>query len=500
MLLPTQGSERRGLQMELHYRTFPNRLTILLNNMRLMAIFDWFKQTAQYLTLPQPASNPNADLNAPGAFKDEAQGQQHEPMQLQLKLSMTDTEVVVVEDASSFDSNAVILKSTAVLTWHGSSNLKRPLICDLQNLEVFSCVLGREEQTALSIIDPASISFEMNLKRGEAYELEASSQLLCIRLSYNDMKMFQKILECLPSQAAGDTTQFEKNVSKLKELGFSHNDCVLAIRNCNSQIDEAALWLVQNAKPITATRTNRFTIWNLPVGVGKIQLQDFRVCFIDDCGNADVPLFEFRLQDTDAQLLLDKENWQINSSLRIDYYNRILSGWEPLVEPIRIAANWRLTSRYVLELELDGLLNINITSSLIDIAQRVRNSWKDDRDDEDDSQSKALSTVKRAPFVPFALKNSLGCPIEFATMTALAGNREQRLQNKLFRRVSFQPRLELRRFSLSIGSINSEILLFAFAGWAGGDSSFLIRVPGQTPTSGVTSAAGSSNRRAGRRL
>ncbi|XP_028966611.1 vacuolar protein sorting-associated protein 13D [Galendromus occidentalis] len=436
MLLPTRGREGRGLQMELHYRTFPNRLTLLLNNMRLMAIFDWFKQTAQFLTLPQPAENHRSDVKVPG-YRDDTHLQPNEPMQLQLKLSMTDTEVVVVEDASTYDTNAVILKSTAVLTWHGSSDLKRPLICDLQNLEVFSCVLGTEDKTALSIIDPASISFEMNSKHGDAYELEASSHLLCIRLSYNDMTMFRKILECLPSQAVGDTTEFERNVSKLKELGFSHNDCVLALRNCRSQIDEAALWLLQNAEPIKATKSNRWTIWNLPVGMGKIRLQEFRVCFIDDCGNADVPLFELRLQDTDAQLRLDEKNWQINSALRIDYYNRILSGWEPLVEPVRIEAKWRLTSRYVLELEMDGNLNINITSSLIDIAQRVRDSWQDDREtlDKPDKPLKALSAVKRAPFVPFALKNSLGCAIEFATVTTMAGNREPRAQNKLFHRV-----------------------------------------------------------------
>lgn len=46
------------------------------------------------------------------------------------------------------------------MTYRQSS--ERPLSCSLQSLEVFSCSLAAEAETALSIIDPMSLSIELN--------------------------------------------------------------------------------------------------------------------------------------------------------------------------------------------------------------------------------------------------------------------------------------------------------------------------------------------------
>lgn len=37
----------------------------------------------------------------------------------------------------------------------------KPLSCVLNHCEVFSCVLGMEEETALSIIDPVTLQIDM---------------------------------------------------------------------------------------------------------------------------------------------------------------------------------------------------------------------------------------------------------------------------------------------------------------------------------------------------
>ena len=39
---------------------------------------------------------------------------------------------------------------------------ERPLTCSLQSLEVFSCCLAAEDDTALSIIDPVTVAMELN--------------------------------------------------------------------------------------------------------------------------------------------------------------------------------------------------------------------------------------------------------------------------------------------------------------------------------------------------
>lgn len=55
------------------------------------------------------------------------------------------------------------LQSTAVLSLKMDS-CEKPLSCSLQSLEVFSCTLGLEEETALSIIDPVTVNVELNIK------------------------------------------------------------------------------------------------------------------------------------------------------------------------------------------------------------------------------------------------------------------------------------------------------------------------------------------------
>ena len=39
---------------------------------------------------------------------------------------------------------------------------ERPLSCNLNQCELYSCILGYEEESALSIIDPVTINIEVN--------------------------------------------------------------------------------------------------------------------------------------------------------------------------------------------------------------------------------------------------------------------------------------------------------------------------------------------------
>ena len=95
----------------------------------------------------------------------------------------------------------------------------RPFSCNLNNAEVFSCVLGREEESSLSIIDPVTINFEIGARNSggkraskglldladseEGVERTAEVQLqqLNVRLSYHDTLMFRAILASFPRQA-----------------------------------------------------------------------------------------------------------------------------------------------------------------------------------------------------------------------------------------------------------------------------------------------------------
>lgn len=49
-----------------------------------------------------------------------------------------------------------IVQSTTVITYR-PADTEKPVSCSLNELEVFSCVLGLEEETALSIVEPAAL-------------------------------------------------------------------------------------------------------------------------------------------------------------------------------------------------------------------------------------------------------------------------------------------------------------------------------------------------------
>ncbi|KAK7503179.1 hypothetical protein BaRGS_00005444, partial [Batillaria attramentaria] len=334
ILQPPVGTSHQGLQMEMHFRSAPDstEFTVLLNNMRVMCIFDWLLSVQEFL-MTEP-ENPFTGEAAPGIEKLQRQFPPHparsnsrtqSPLTVsrgivtkrgplaeevkvpfELRLNVSDTQFIMVENCTTLDTNAVILKSTAVLMYKPQASDK-VLSCSLGSLEVFSCCLMAEEDTALSIIDPMTISIELNAnplpepKRTAATAamgllavpetqlrqllLEISFNTMNIRVSYHDMMMFLAIINSLPGQALqatnrpGSTTSTatsgtvasglqnlvatgsspgslhrrEPGLDRLLEMGFGASDCRRALIECEQDLNLAALWLSVHASPAPAS-------------------------------------------------------------------------------------------------------------------------------------------------------------------------------------------------------------------------------------------------------
>lgn len=79
-------------------------------------------------------------------------------------------------------------------------------------------------------------------------------------------------------------------------------------------------------------------------------------------------------------------------------------------------------NRLHLSIDSEDLLNVNITSTLTELYQQVRDSWVQDYYSEGDTlQSNEPNAPspsayrQRSPFVPYALKNDTGIPLHFTT-------------------------------------------------------------------------------------
>uniref|UniRef100_UPI00398EEC11 intermembrane lipid transfer protein VPS13D isoform X3 n=1 Tax=Pristiophorus japonicus TaxID=55135 RepID=UPI00398EEC11 len=449
------SSNRASLQMELHYRSTRDAscFTVVLNNLRVFVIFDWLMLVRDFL---QTSNSPKKSENASPARVRKVSSEVLVPKTvkygvitkrssvpvpnekyLEVKINVTGTEFVVVEDMSCHDTNAVILKATTVLTYKPRL-VDRPFSGSLGGIEVFSCRLGNEQETALSIIDPVNVQLE--LIGNPTYQkssglldafgsedfppvLEIQFSTLDIRLSYNDVQLFLAIVKSIPKQTTampivpdpesmnGSTSSvrlagslsgsgkretskhqmdpvLELQLDRLQDLGFSLEDCRRALLLCKGQLNQAATWLFKNAEPVSASATasssnGHGTGTALLVSGVEVKAENICICLIDDCMDCDVPLAELTFSRLYfLQRVGTSPEGSANFTLSGDYYNRELSGWEPFAEPWTSFLSWQQQAasrlhppRLKLDLQAKQRLDINITSVLIEQYKRTKASW-----------------------------------------------------------------------------------------------------------------------------
>ncbi|XP_039079083.1 vacuolar protein sorting-associated protein 13D isoform X2 [Hyaena hyaena] len=447
-----QGS----IQIELHFRSTKDSscFTVVLNNLRVFLIFDWLLLVHDFLHTPSdikkqtnvtPSRHRNSSSESAVVPKTVKSGvvtkrsslpvstERH----LEVKVNVTGTEFVVVEDVSCFDTNAIILKGTTVLTYKPRF-VDRPFSGSLFGIEVFSCRLGNEHDTALSIVDPVQIQVElvgnssyqntsglMDAFNSEDFPpiLEIQLQALDIRLSYNDVQLFLAIAKSIPEQAqaaapdavaseAGAVSShvpgapraaeeiregtrhtldpvLELQLARLQELGFSMDDCRKALLVCQGQLKKAASWLFKNAEPLKSlslaaeSRESQGPMAAQLISGVEVKAESVCICFIDDCMDCDVPLAELTFSRLSfLQHVRTSPEGYAHFTLSGDYYNRALSGWEPFIEPWPCSVSWQQQAasrlhppRLKLEAKAKPRLDINITSVLIDQYVSTKESW-----------------------------------------------------------------------------------------------------------------------------
>ncbi|XP_054993601.1 intermembrane lipid transfer protein VPS13D isoform X1 [Sorex araneus] len=450
-------SSQGSIQIELHFRSTKDSscFTAVLNNLRVFLIFDWLLLVHDFLHTPsdikkQATATPprhrhtsSESAVVPKTVKSGVVTKRSSlpvstERHLEVKVNVTGTEFVVVEDVSCLDTNAIILKGTTVLTYKPRF-VDRPFSGSLFGVEVFSCRLGNEQDTALSIVDPVQIQVElvgnssyqnssglMDAFNSEDFPpiLEIQLQALDIRLSYNDVQLFLAIAKSIPEQANAAVPDpvgpeatsgsshlpsmsrvaeeagtkhtldpvLELQLARLQELGFSLEDCRKALLVCQGQLKKAASWLFKNAEPLKSlsrAAPSRDSPGSVPAqlisGV-EVRAESVCICFIDDCMDCDVPLAELTFSRLNfLQRVRTSPEGYAHFTLSGDYYNRALSGWEPFIEPWPCSVSWQQQSasrlhppRLKLEAKAKFRLDINITSVLIDQYVSTKESWMAD--------------------------------------------------------------------------------------------------------------------------
>uniref|UniRef100_A0A8C6PBQ4 Vacuolar protein sorting 13 homolog D n=1 Tax=Nothobranchius furzeri TaxID=105023 RepID=A0A8C6PBQ4_NOTFU len=458
------GSNDASLQLELHYRSTRDAscFTMVLNNLRVFVIFDWLQRLQDFLQVHVGKASDSTETHLLRSSSARSSGavipktvksgvvtkRSTVPVSqdrcLELKVNVTGTEFVVVEDMSCVDTNAIILKGTTVLTYKPRL-LDRPFSGSLAGVEVFSCRLGREQETALSIIDPINIQVELcgnpvyRSTSGllDAFNvedipplLEIQFPVLDIRLSYNDIQLFLTIAKSIPSAKAlpapvsvevtpgvcstacapraGPLDHFvflETQLNHLQDLGFKKEDCRRALSLCKGHLDQAATWLLENAENVSrcsSTRVDSSTSSHTaPLSGVELRADSICICLIDDCLDCDVPLAELTFSRLNVlQRIGSTREGNASCTLSGDYYNRELSGWEPFIEPWPCCLSWQQQTgghlqppRFKMEVQAKQRLDINITSALLEQYTTTKRSWMADYWVEDRQELKTSPTL-----------------------------------------------------------------------------------------------------------
>jgi vacuolar protein sorting-associated protein 13D len=384
--------DSKRLQLELHSRFYKDsdRYSILFNNCAAVVKLDWLIGVKSFFAT---YVNENDLTNLEKVNK-----------KLELKFNLTNTDFFLVEENPEISglSQAVILRITAFLEYNQKKNFK-PLQSCIQSIQVFSCQTNSIEETALSILDPAVLTINLlsktsynineetennlqtstlisnkNTANGVEFLFDISTDTLQMKISYLDIRLFLRIVESFKAQLVRKDSYSWNN--------FPNKSVVKVEKNEEK-------WIISDI---------------------NLVINNFSILIIDDCKDIDIPLFEIIfnrlriIQSSDRTVgILSVGKGSSEFALNISYYNRLLSGWEPLLEPWLSRFDWKLKeTKKSFTLTSMDVLNMNISNPFIDLMLSVFSNWKED-------YFKNRHSKHQKVFQPYKLINLSGQTIKF---------------------------------------------------------------------------------------
>ncbi|CAF0865083.1 unnamed protein product [Adineta ricciae] len=410
------------MQLEVHLlsKKTDEKYTIVLNHTRIVFIVDWLLKLNDFLNSFQQVPmqiNPVMSV-APIQIKK----------LFELRLNFNKSELVLVQTTNNLESNALVLSGIMNLTYREAMR-EHPMECSLFSVTLFSCQMNNIQSTAVSIIEPINITFNIHLSKDKQQEIfEVNLPQLFIRLSYSDMKlmlyMFQSINKQIHQAQSRDVIPKYKISPPTKRLSID-NELLMEYCPEDSQVDfrirsaiasnigehQRQLSIIENTKEKTSKLF-------LNIHSIKFVCEQIALCLIDDCLNANIPLLNLTFK-TIKFVMTEYETYRLHQAdleMNIDYYNRLLSGYEPFIELWQLQLTLKTSDiRTSLAICSSHLLNINYTKTMHQLYDLVRNNWLEDYYNSTDTNKENMCFRQPKPFEPYCFKNLVGQPVRFKT-------------------------------------------------------------------------------------
>ncbi|CAF3378706.1 unnamed protein product [Rotaria sp. Silwood1] len=422
----TMSTSKSNMQLEIHLLSTKtdDKYTIVLNHTRILFIIDWLLKLNDFLNSFQHIPMQTNSIISSTLIQTKKN--------FELRLNFNQSELVLVQTTNNQQSNALVLSGIMILTYR-EAMCKHPLDCNLFNVTLFSCQMNNIQSTAVSIIEPINITFNIHLsKNKDQHIFEVNLPQLFIRLSYSDVKlmlyMFQSIKkqidhaqsrDIIPKYRINQLIQHSSSVNNndlLTDLSSEDNHVDLRIRSTilsNIEKQQNSIEEINNEK------TSKIF---LNVHSIKFSCDQISLCLIDDCLNANIPLLNLNLTSIKLNII-EYETYrfqQADFQLNIDYYNRLLSGYEPFIElwPLQMSLKTSNISK-TLSICSNHLLNINYTKTMHQLFDLVKNNWLEDYYHTNDINKETMYFRRPKPFEPYCFKNLIGQRVKFRTWLSL---------------------------------------------------------------------------------
>lgn len=429
----SMATSKSNMQLEIHLLTTKTdeKYTIVLNHTRVLFIIDWLLKLNDFLSSFQQIPLQNNSIQSSSSSSPSTQSIQTKKL-FELRLNFNQSELVLVQTTDNLQSNALVLSGIMILTYRESIR-ERPLDCNLFNVTLFSCQMNNIQSTAVSIIEPINIQFNIHLSKDQEQRIfEINLPKLFIRLSYSDVKlmlyMFQSITKQINSAQSRDIIpKYRINYPIIKKSQSIDNELLMEYCPEDTQVDfpirsaiASTINMNQQQRQISIIESNNDKISNIILNIHSIKFlcEQISLNLIDDCLNANIPLLNINLTAIKLNII-EYETYrfqQADFQLNIDYYNRLLSGYEPFIElwPLQMTLK---TSNNLLSLLIysNHLLNINYTKTMHQLYDLVKNTWLADYLNTNDIVKENMYFRRPKPFEPYCFKNLVGQRVKFST-------------------------------------------------------------------------------------
>uniref|UniRef100_A0AC35FWT7 Ricin B-type lectin domain-containing protein n=1 Tax=Panagrolaimus sp. PS1159 TaxID=55785 RepID=A0AC35FWT7_9BILA len=383
-------------------------VTLVLQNSRIIMILDWLNNAKDFFLLNTsfvPPEETSAQKHLYGApkngiltrtFSDQRRSTLHT---ITLKITLRDSDLILVEQTNNPSSLALVCFTTAVLNLSDQFGIIETNF-EIQKLNCAWCIMSSEETTRCQITNDFTATI---LVKKDILPMKEQAQ----NLIRNGLNETMPLNESSPKQ---------KIIIELGELvsRTSYKDTLVLASVFNGSFER----LKHSFENSLIPKINHIP-GKPPFNFQKIYFSADNISFwfLDDSQGVALPMLRLTLSSIQVESYFG-ENLSSTFQANIDYFNQKIYGWEPFIEPWKIKHFNLLWKSDYLHIGLktfhDSPLDINITQTLIQQVKHFYAKWITHKRNLD-RDFRNFCIRSRADHLPYLLKNETGSNLLFTT-------------------------------------------------------------------------------------